>query len=81
MHQKLYFSVLFIFFAFVVYGQNPPSTTSSLRISIGKPTESSLNQPRIFRGTVKAENGTLLEGINLLFPALKVGTITNNKGF
>ena len=80
MHQRLYFSVLFIFFSFLVYGQNPPSTNLSLRISIGKPTETSLNQPRVFRGTVKAENGTLLEGINLLFPALKVGTVTNNKG-
>lgn len=76
------FLLLFVFSLLFVrgYAQKKTVTSPDLRISIGEPNPANQNKRYLFNGQISGEDGTPLEGINLLFAALNDGTITNKKG-
>ena len=76
------FLLLFVFSLLFVtgYAQKKTVTSPDLRISIGEPNPANQNKRYLFNGEISGEDGTPLEGINLLFAALNDGTITNKKG-
>lgn len=69
----------FSLFASIFYAQNN-ATSPELKLSIGAPNPSNQNKRFLFNGTIKGEDGEALQGINVLFPQLKDGTITNTRG-
>jgi len=79
--SKRFFSLLLLSLLFAEsFAQEKAVTSPDIRISIGEPNPENKNKRYLFNGQIKGENGTALEGINLLFPTLNEGTVTNKKG-
>ncbi|MGB1448794.1 MAG: TonB-dependent receptor [Flavobacteriaceae bacterium] len=56
------------------------NNTPDLKLSIGDPNPINEKKRFLFNGVIKGENGAALEGINLLFPEINEGTVTNARG-
>lgn len=62
------------------FAQEKDASSTDIRITIGEPNPENQNKRYLFNGQIKGENGTALEGINLLFPALNEGAFKKKKG-
>lgn len=80
MSKRLFFLFLLSILFAKSFAQEKTASATDIRITIGEPNPENQNKRYLFNGQIKGENGTGLEGINLLFPALNEGTITNKKG-
>ena len=78
MSKRLFFLFLLSILFAKSFAQEKTGSAKDIRITIGEPNPEKSKQALSFNGQIKGENGTGLEGINLL-PALNEGTITNKK--
>ena len=80
MCKKILFLLFLNLFTTVSYAQKKSIPPVDIRISIGDPNPDHQNNRYLFNGQINAEDGTPIEGINLIFPLINEGTITNKRG-
>ena len=80
MSKRLFFLFLLSLFFEKSFAREKVASSTDIRITIGEPSPENQNKRYLFNDQIKGENGTALEGINLLFPTLNEGTATKKQG-